>query len=761
MKRLAIYFGFTALVASCSIQEENFETPTLKDDVIFYASFEQPSEESTRVYVNEDLLLRWTVDDRVSIFNKNTYNQEYKFLGETGDKTGEFNEVTGASFVTGNEISHVVSVYPYREGTKISEDETIILTLPAKQHYADNTFGLGANTMVSVSTDKNLQYKTIGGYLRISLYGEGVSVSSIVLKGNNGEKLAGKATVTMPLDGVPSMTMANDASSEITLTCATPVQLGATAEESTPFWFVVPPVTFSKGFTITVTGDKGEFNKSTEKNVAVERNILSKMSPLKVELSQPRNVIYYTSSDGNVVAPYNPSAFGASILSNEYLDGQGMITFDGNVTLIGEGAFCDDRLTSISIPEGVKSLGDRAFAACSSLTSIRIPDSVTSLGNGVFAWCYSLEAFTGKFASTDELFLIDSGRLVAAAYSSIDGVLHIPEGVTSIGEYAVTDCSSLTSLIFPQSVTEIGYSAFSSCANLKSISFSEGLIRISLSAFYNCTSLQSAVLPDGLETIAQSSFSHCTNLTSIALPNSLTWIGDEAFIGCSSLSGISFPESLTWIGVRAFYGCTSLTRIVIPESVEWVCGGAFGGCSSIESYSGKFASSDGLFIICSDSNNYTSINAVANGAIYDGLILPEGIDSIGDYVFDNCTNLTSIFCQERLSSIGYMSFHGCTNLVSVSLPESVTIIGARSFFGCSSLTSITIPSKVTRIGNEAFWGCNSMASITVLPETPPTAGYYMFTHTKCSIYVPSGSVDAYKSAERWSDYADRIQAITE
>ena len=304
MKRIALYFGIaTALVASCSIQEKDFQTP-VQDDDVFFASFEQPAEEGTRVYANEDLLLRWTADDRVSIFNKLTYNQQYKFIGETGDNSGGFNKVDGAEYVTGNPILHTVSVYPYQATTKITEDEVLTVTIPAEQHYAENTFGLGANTMVSVSSDNFLLYKNVGGYLMLKLYGEGVSVSSITLKGNNGEKLAGKATVTMPLNGIPAATMTDDATTEITLTCPTPVQLGATEEDCTEFWFVVPPVTFSKGFTIAVREEVGFIEKSTAKSLAIERNKLSKMSPIEVPKPSPRQtdslalVAIYNASDG-------------------------------------------------------------------------------------------------------------------------------------------------------------------------------------------------------------------------------------------------------------------------------------------------------------------------------------------------------------------------------------------------------------------------------------------------------------------------------
>ena len=287
----------TALLASCSPKEEYLEFPVQDDAATFFASFEQPGDLGTKVYATEDLLLRWTADDRVSIFDKNTYNQQYKFAGKTGDNAGEFSKVDNAEFVPGNTISDIVSVYPYQNATAISESEVISFTLPAEQAYAENTFGLGANTMVSVSSGNFLQFKNVGGYLRLSLYGEGVTVSAITLRGNNGEKLAGKASITMPLDGVPTVEMAEDAATDITLVCDTPVSLGSTPEESTQFWFVVPPVTFEKGFTLTIRTQAGVSVKSTTKSLSIKRSNVSKMSAFEVDFSQPNNVIYYTSSD--------------------------------------------------------------------------------------------------------------------------------------------------------------------------------------------------------------------------------------------------------------------------------------------------------------------------------------------------------------------------------------------------------------------------------------------------------------------------------
>ncbi len=285
MRRSILLGVIAAMAASCTVQEADVLMDE-RTETVFYATFEQP-EEDTKVYANEKLLIRWHEDDRLSIFNKLTYNQQYQFTGKTGDNSGGFRKVDGDEFVTGNTLNDIVAVYPYQQGTSIAEDEVLSVELPAEQVYAHNTFGRGANAMVSVSSGNVLMFKNVGAYLMFSLYGEGVSVSSITLRGNNGEKLSGKAYVTMPLNGVPSTQVvgdAADASGTITLRCEEPVALGASASECTAFWFVVPPVTFSRGFTITITqSNGGTVEKSTSRSVVLTRNKLSKMAPMEVE----------------------------------------------------------------------------------------------------------------------------------------------------------------------------------------------------------------------------------------------------------------------------------------------------------------------------------------------------------------------------------------------------------------------------------------------------------------------------------------------
>ena len=277
MRRIALYLGMAAaVVASCSVQEKDIEI-SKPGSLKFFASFEQPvAEEGTKVYVDENLQLRWNADDRISLFNKTTANQEFVFTGETGDASGEFQQVDNGGAATGGAIPYVVAVYPYQSSTSIG-GSGLSLTLPAAQAYAEKSFGPGANTMISLGADDNLQFKNLCGFLKVRLYG-GASVNSVTLKGNNGEKIAGKATVSMS----GALAMAENASTEITLTCAEPVALGATAEESVDFWFAVPPVTFSKGFTVMVNCDGGVFEKSTDKSITIKRNYLSKMAPVEV-----------------------------------------------------------------------------------------------------------------------------------------------------------------------------------------------------------------------------------------------------------------------------------------------------------------------------------------------------------------------------------------------------------------------------------------------------------------------------------------------
>ncbi len=273
------------LTISCSVHELDTQGIVSPGDDVFYATLESYAGPDTKVYVDEKIKMHWDEGDLISMFNKTTLNQEYRFEGKTGDYAGTFKDVS-SSFGTGNPLNYLCAVYPYSIATKIGNDDVLTLSLPAEQVYQEGSFGSGANTMVSVTDGNPLMFKNVGGYLVLKFYGKGVSISSITLEGNNGEKLSGKATMTPVIGEAPKITLSDDKATSITLTCDKPVELDESKENSTLFWIVVPPTTFSKGFKLTVTGSDGkEFIKNTDKNLSIVRNTLLRIAPIEVKFN--------------------------------------------------------------------------------------------------------------------------------------------------------------------------------------------------------------------------------------------------------------------------------------------------------------------------------------------------------------------------------------------------------------------------------------------------------------------------------------------
>ncbi len=445
------------------------------------------------------------------------------------------------------------------------------------------------------------------------------------------------------------------------------------------------------------------------------------------ETKTPNNQIWYTNgSTTKATTPYKTNVFGANIISNKYDTEKGhwVITFDGDITSIGSLAFSDcSSLTSITIPNGVTEIEEFAFSGCSSLISITIPASVTKIGYYAFYYCSSLASVTIPDSVTE----IGVGTFYGC--SSLTSIT-IPDGVTEIGTVAFRECYSLTSIAIPNSVTEIGNEAFYKCGSLISITIPDSVTEVGENAFYGCGSLigfygkfasednRCLVINGLLYSFARA------GLTTYTIPNSVTEIGSGAFWSCSSLTSVTIPDSVTKIGYGAFSGCNSLTSITIPDSVTKIGYYAFQQCRSLTS-----------------------------------LTIPNGVTWIGDSAFLNCSSLTSITISDSVTEIGYRVFSGCSSLTNITIPNSVTSIGYEAFSECSNLRSITIPDSVTSIGGRAFLSCSNLTSVYCKPATPPAIGSGGFYNNASDrkIYVPTASVDAYKSASNWSAYSSYIE----
>ena len=238
------------------------------------------------------------------------------------------------------------------------------------------------------------------------------------------------------------------------------------------------------------------------------------------------------------------------------------------VTSIAENAFEDcSTITSVNIPNSVTSIGYYAFRNCTSLKSVTIGNGVKSIGDYAFdnctslksvyitdieAWCkISFEAhYSNPLYYANNLYL--NNNLVTA--------LTLPASITSIGNEAFSECTSLTNITIPDSVTSIGTRAFRGCTSLTSVTIGNGVTSIGDSAFLYCTSLTSITIPDSVTSIGDSAFSYCT-LKNITIGNGVTGIGMYAFYKCGSLMSVTIGSSVTSIGDYAFYQCSSLEDV--------------------------------------------------------------------------------------------------------------------------------------------------------------------------------------------------------
>lgn len=318
-------------------------------------------------------------------------------------------------------------------------------------------------------------------------------------------------------------------------------------------------------------------------------------------------------------------------------------TYEGKpVTAVANNAFKNCKtITSVTIPEGVKTIGSYAFGDCRALTEIVVPDSVETIARHAFYNCKALESITLPFVgeSAETTTNTHFGYIFGAKDGSANSTF-IPEALKNI---------------VIKSGTVIADDAFSGCKNLETISLPEGITSIGDDAFKNCIKLESITIEDGVMSIGKHAFDNCSSLLSITVPNSVTSIGFAAFMGCDNIAIMSLP----FIGTVA--NGTENTHLGYLFGAEDV------------------------------GNTKHFISSCLTQ------IVVTGSANIPHNAFENCGCINTIIISGDVTSIGEEAFYYCYNLTNVVIPSSVTSIGAKAAYGAAGIYNVYYE------GTEAAW----------------------------------------------------------
>ena len=401
----------------------------------------------------------------------------------------------------------------------------------------------------------------------------------------------------------------------------------------------------------------------------------------------------------------------------KYPDGkQGGYIIPNSVTTIGECAFSNcSNLTEVNIPNSVTTIGGSAFAFCSNLTEVNIPNSVTTIGGWAFSNCNNLIEITNHAGVPQSIYAdcsVDISKItlrVPAASEAAYRVADVWKGfnIVGIGDPA---CESI---IASGKLTDDIRWVLCDGGTLTVSGTGDMPDWISGAQPWSNQTITAVIIEDGVTSIGNTAFYYCHELTSLTIPEGLTYIGSFSFTDCRYLTSLTLPESMVTIGASAF-NTTGLVSVSIPAGVKSIGNYAFASCSdlqflSVASGNTDYSSAGGVLF----NKDQTTLIQYPGGK-QGGYTIPNTVNTIGDYAFANCSNLTDVF-----------------------IPTSVTVIGDYAFENCIGLTEIV--------------------SHSAAPQTIKANVFSGVPKNTCTLYVPVGSVSAYRAAEGWGEFENILE----
>ena len=477
------------------------------------------------------------------------------------------------------------------------------------------------------------------------------------------------------------------------------------------------------------------------------------------------NGIYYNQ--------YTLSSVEVTYKNTDYNSYSGSVTVPSSITVNGK-------------TYAVIRIGDHAFDKCTNLTSLTLPEGISTLGNWSISQCPALKSITipNSVYEVGQSVLMDNTALTSVT---------IGTGLSELTKYMFIRCSALTEVYVPNNVTTIGFSVFRDCTKLKKVTLGTGMKTIESQAFENTTALKTvicrATTPPSVTSSTFSGsnqsdaglyvpylsidtykntnywrgFSFVTstydfysgglyyskrssntvavtyrdenkdNYTGyVTIPSSVSYggttytvttIGSTAFKGTNDgghLTGVSIPNTVTTIESDAFWLQMNLTSVTIPSSVTTIDNYAFCWCSSLTS-----------------------------------ITIPNSVTSLGKNVFSQCKKLASVTIGSGVQKLDNYAFYGCEKLTSIAIPGNVKSIGSNTFEGCTALGSVTIGAGVTSIGSNAFNNCPALTAITCWNTTPPSISSSSFIsshYSNATLRVPVKFKSDYQSATNWKNF---------